>query len=1151
MNFCKLRLTGFKSFVDSTEFLILPGLTGVVGPNGCGKSNLLEALRWVMGESRPTALRGGGMEEVIFDGAGTRPAKNYAEVTLILEDPKVFNDYQSETMKTIEVVRRVTRAIGSSFKLEGREARLRDIQMLFADASTGAQSPSLVRQGQISELINANPKSRRGILEEAAGISGLYQRRQEAELKLRSAEANVQKVQDVLSHLDNQLQSLSKQAYQAKRYKKLAAELREMQAFLIYKKWQDAANNLIAVKNEMVENTKKLSLKTRHAAEAQKVRENSEKALPGLREKEAISAATLSRLQVEKDNLKEQEDRAIRVISDLKLRKKQVFEDRQREENLVKDAGDVVDRLNIEFINLEKMMVKDDQILIDSKKLESNSLQNLTNVETELEELSLKVAEFNAKKQTNLTQISETLRLIKGLEGLQTEGKDIADDLKRQKVITKKRLEVSKKKFESHKSLADTIKADFQKAQNRREELTVLETSQLKLFSSLQSKFKTVESEVDTLNQLIKSTDDQKNQIIHNVEIEDGYELAFAAAVSDDVKVAVINKNDQTGWYKLPSYKKKNELPNGSNLLLDKVMAPEVLRRRLSNTAVVEFEEGVTLQFSLKEGQRLVSKKGDLWRWDGYCLSGKDLSSETSIVLKHKKRLKKLVRDFELIKEETIKSSEAYLKTKKSLTEHKWNEDKIREERENSDSQILISAQEISSNQVELVSINKKLQDVQEANITNELEIKRLNLRKAELEDEQINDVTLEDLRASLIDKKSAVEKARTKMISQRTFVEQIERESEDRKKRLVAIKKELLSWDNRLSFATDRLTECAKRENDLKNKLEEAEDKPTNILGTRNNLSQLIVTAQKEKDTSTESRSKMESAVRTGAQLERNMEREASEARESAARIEVVQSSAEILLKSLENQFFEEMGTKIEDFDEAETKVGRELCSLLQIEEKLESLKRKKDYLGAVNLRAEQDSKEISDEFELLRAEKDDLDEAISKLRSGISNLNKEGRDRLLDAFDKVNKNFAKLFSYLFDGGEAILTLIDSDDPLESGLEIKCQPPGKKLSNLSLLSGGEQTLAALSLILAVFLANPSPVCVLDEVDAPLDDANVYRFCNLLEQMTTQTKTKFLIITHHALTMAKMDRLYGVTMVEKGVSKLVSVDLKSAEKLVD
>lgn len=1150
MRFSKLRLTGFKSFVDPTDLIIADGLTGVVGPNGCGKSNLLEALRWVMGENRPTAMRGGGMEDVIFAGAATRPARNFAEVSIQIENsdrlaPAGFNDQDQ-----IDIVRRITRDVGSAYKVNGKDVRARDVQMLFADASTGAHSPALVRQGQISELINAKPKNRRRILEEAAGISGLYQRRHEAELKLKNTEANLLRVDDVIEQLAAQLAQLARQARQAARYRAIGEELRHAEGLLLYRRWKDADIARAEADGQLRERTTEAAKAEAAAREATKAREQADAALPPFREEAAIAAAIVQRLTLQRDTLTEQERRAAETIETLTRRIDQMTKDMERESGLNRDAGETIQQLEWEARELAKAAERHDDKLADAIEAAQEAGAVLQAREADLSQKTEDVARLAARHQSAHRLLSDSQKTLDRNEADALRAREAMAAAKQSLADAKDAAAAADAEQVAARDLADRADQVLTEAEAARAETQSREADARAERSEAEGEMNALSAETTALARLLDRDTAEGGQILDRLQVEQGFEKALGAALADDLRAPEVEDDGPTGWTALPRYDADQPLPLGITPLTNHVSVPEVLERRMAQIGLADPEDAARLQPLLKPGQRLVSLEGDLWRWDGYRAWAEDAPSAAALRLEQLNRL-------EALKQETARASAradgaraAHESLTQRLADLAMAEKAARQARRDADASVTDAARKLSRAEADRDMAEGKLESLSLAVKRHEDEATTARAQMVEAQRAVADLEDLESARAEVEDLKMTVEAARMTMMSRRSAQDELRREGDARKGRSQQVSKELSGWRHRLETAEKRSAELAERRSAAQAELEDASGLPAELAAQRDSLGYEISQAEARKAASDDNLSTGEAALRTADQAEREAERKASEAREARARSEARAEAARDAVNTASERIAEEQETSPTNLLQ---KLGADPDNLPRaeaIDADVNRLKRQRDALGAVNLRAEEDAREVQEEHDTLLSEKLDLEEAIKTLRSGIASLNREGRERLLTAFEQVNSNFTLLFTHLFGGGEANLVMVESDDPLDAGLEIMCQPPGKKLSTLSLLSGGEQTLTALALIFAVFLANPAPICVLDEVDAPLDDANVTRFCDLLDEMCRRTETRFLIITHHAVTMARMDRLFGVTMQEQGVSQLVSVDLKKAERLV-
>ncbi|MFV0244508.1 MAG: chromosome segregation protein SMC [Qingshengfaniella sp.] len=1149
MQFTRLRLNGFKSFVDPTDLVIASGLTGVVGPNGCGKSNLLEALRWVMGETRPSAMRGGGMEDVIFAGAATRPARNFAEVSLSIDNgerlaPAGFNDSDM-----IDIVRRITRDAGSAYRAGGREVRARDVQMLFADASTGAHSPALVRQGQISELINAKPKSRRRVLEEAAGISGLYQRRHEAELKLRATEQNLERVEDVITQLAGQLAQLARQAKQAARYRAIGEELRSSEDLLLYLRWREADLSLAGARQRLTDAIREAAGAEAAARAAGTAREEAEDGLPAIREEEAIAAAVLQRLLVQRDTLADQARQADQKIQSLGNRLTQLDRDRDREVALTHDAGETMDRLALEQTDLAEAGDGHDAALEEAQDAAREAAQVLQAREADLGDLTEDVARLAARHQSVERLLADSRKT--------RDRSEAATEEARQAVAAARTAAVQGAGAEAQATEArDAAQEALDMAEDRllaaeaaRADAQGAEAETRGALSEAEGEAKALAAEVAALTRLVDRDEDGSQPLLDDITVAAGFENALGAALGDDLR-APLAADGGSGWRGLADYDAAAPLPEGADSLAAHVTAPPVLARRLAQIGIVAADRGAALQGDLRPGQRLVSVEGDLWRWDGLHALAADAPSAAAQQLKQRNRLA-MLRD--RLHEAVAGADAARAAQEAAAMAHaaaSAAEKDARAARRTADAALGDANRALTRAEADRSLAEGRLETLALAVTRHEDEAGAARLQLSEAEHQAADLDDLDDLRARVDDVRMTVEAARITMMSRRSAHDEIRRAGEARLARAQAVAKELAGWSNRRATADQRLAELEARRAEAAADLAVAEDQPAALAADQEKLAEAIGDAERRKAEASDALSSAETLARRAAETEREAERRAGEAREARARAEAHRDAAAEAETQTRHRIDEETGKTPETLLDADEIDPATIPTAEALEATVARLRRQRDALGAVNLRAEEDAREVEAEHDTLVAEKADLENAVAKLRAGIAGLNREGRERLLTAFEQVNSNFGALFTHLFGGGEAKLVLVESDDPLDAGLEIMCQPPGKKLSTLSLLSGGEQTLTAMALIFAVFLANPAPICVLDEVDAPLDDANVTRFCDMLDEMTRRTQTRFLIITHHAVTMARMDRLFGVTMQEQGVSQLVSVDLRKAEQLV-
>ncbi|MEE4235717.1 MAG: chromosome segregation protein SMC [Anderseniella sp.] len=1147
MKFSKLRLSGFKSFVEPTELVIKPGLTGIVGPNGCGKSNLLEALRWVMGESSYKSMRGAGMEDVIFSGTSSRPSRNMAEVMLTLDNedrtaPPAFNQFDQ-----LDISRRIERDAGSAYRINGKDVRARDVQLLFADASTGARSPALVRQGQIGEIINSKPQARRRILEEAAGITGLHTRRHEAELKLRAAETNLERLEDVLAQLENQLQSLKRQARQAIRYKELSAEIRRLEAAGLYLAWKDAGAAVEAENRTLNEFTRVLGEQTRAVSEMTRMRDQAAEGLPKLRETEAVRAAVLQRLTLEREGLEREEQQALDKRRDLEGRIEQINRDLAREKELLGDTDGVMQRLAAEQAQLEEATRGDGDARAAAAKALQAEADKLAAAQAKADEANAKLSDLMARHNAIARQIAEVEARVARDEA------DLARTSEKHAAIV-----AETGGDDATQSLSGDIDTAVASAAAAETAATMAETSHQAVrarqaeahqaYDEARRKSEALTTEVRTLTKLLHVADDELwPPLIDALKVETGYETALGAALGDDID-APADEAAPVHWRALPELADAPALPAGLKRLADVVKAPPALARRLNMVAIVSKAEGAKLQRELKPGQRLVSLEGDLWRWDGYTAAA-DAPTAAAKRLAERNRLVALQAESALASAATEKARTALEKVREEVRQAEADERNTRQAWREATAAVEVARKALSEHERVMGERMRQASVLEETarRIEAQLGEAREALSKVKAEQAGLPDTTgVEDELRSV---RATVDQQRATYTEVRAAHDGLERDARARAQRLAAIETEKKQWAQRAERANGQIGELEKRAEGLRAELGSLADLPKQFEVRRTKLLNAAAEADKERQQAADALAEAENALKTRDGELRDANEALVRTREEHARAGARSEAAEARVEEARQRIAEALQCKPEDVAARAGIDADKLPPADEAEQKLASLKDQRERLGAVNLRAEEEATEISTQVETMITERDDLVQAIGKLRHGISSLNREGRTRLLEAFDRVNANFSSLFETLFGGGKAELKLIESDDPLEAGLELIANPPGKKPTVLSLLSGGEQALTAMALIFAVFMTNPSPICVLDEVDAPLDDHNVERFCNLLDAMLERTETRFLIITHHGLTMARMHRLFGVTMMERGVSQLVSVDLETAEGL--
>ena len=1150
MKFERLRLTGFKSFCDAAEFKIEAGLTGVVGPNGCGKSNLVEALRWVMGESSFKNMRASGMEDVIFAGSTKRPSRNNAEVGLLLDNadrraPAVFNDSE-----TIEVTRRIERDAGSTYRVNGKEVRARDVQLLFADASTGARSPSLVRQGQIGEIIAARPQARRLILEEAAGVSGLHSRRHEAELRLKGAEDNLLRVEDVLKQIDAQVDSLKRQARQSSRYRDLSATIRRNEAVARLIAWREHEATLAEARRRLDADLLEVAERTRAQAEAARLQALAAAALPPLRDEEARRGAALHRIALAREALESEEKRAKEREAELERRIAQFAGDLAREEALIADAAGVMERLATEDAALEQQADQANEDAAQARELQEGSERRLASAESELAQAQAAASDHDARRRALLGAVEEEGRRLTRLE---------AECVK----IERERAGLSPAGFEEAQraaraqalaELAEALAAaerEAQAAEARHAEAREAETRSRGPLADAERAAQRLETEARTLANLLGSdANGPWFRAVDAVSVARGFEAALGAALGDDLD-ASIDENAPAHWSLIAPAGEDPHLPLGANRLAERVAAPPALARRLAQVGVVLRAEGKGLSRLLKPGQRLVSLEGDLWRWDGF-VAAAEAPTAAARRLAEKNRLGDLEREAEAARQAAAvvgaaAAGAADAAREAAGAEADWRQ-RVRAARAALDNARDALA-EFERARAETLS---RLSAVEEAFLRAGAARDEAAERKANAEAALDRLGPGDDVALSLESARAAAARERAAFAEARASAQTLAREAQARAARRQAIASERSSWNERRVRAESRIAEFAERRAEAEQERGGLAEAPVEFARRRRAVADEYDKAEAARKEAADSRVLGETALAEADRAARRALEAMAHAREQRAASEERVEGARLRGEQLMHAILSELDCEPSGLAALAGLEGdAPLPGADEVERKLENSRQERERLGAVNLRAEEELKEVVASRDKLIAERDDLTEAIKRLRSAIHTLNQEGRERLVAAFEVVSKHFEDLFSTLFEGGKAELMLVESDDPLEAGLELVAQPPGKKPQTLTLLSGGEQALTALALIFAVFLTNPAPICVLDEVDAPLDDYNVERFCDLLDEMRKRSDTRFVTITHNPITMARMDRLFGVTMAERGVSQIVSVELAEAERFLE
>jgi chromosome segregation protein len=1139
----RLKLSGFKSFVEPAELRIEPGLTGVVGPNGCGKSNVLEAIRWVMGESSPKSMRSAGMDDVIFAGTATRPARDFAEVSLLVEpeEADLAGDFGVAREGEMEVTRRIERGAGSAYRVNGKDVRAKDVALLFADAATGAHSPALVSQGKISAVIAAKPAERRLMLEEAAGIAGLHVRRKDAEQKLRAAEANLVRLDELLSDMENRANALRRQARAAERYRKLSDQIRVAEARLVFARWREAAEAAEAAKKE----AETAVAAVERAAEAQRAaaayQAEAAKALAAKRAEALAAREHSTSLGHQLARLRAERDTVTRRIAELAQRHRTLIADRTREAALRADAQAALARLEQEGAEIERRIAAAEagRATIDVRTVALEDAAR--DAEAALARLrAVQAAEQAEARVAHSGLEAARAKLARAEAEVQRIGVQMAEvgdvtplvDAKRQAVADRRAAE---------QRLAAAQQA-IAGAETGRQQAAAARDAAESEGASARAALAALESEARALAKAVAGASGDK--AIDHVKAGRGFERALAAALGDDLDAAVEGEGPRR-WAGAAVSPGDPALPAGCTPLADHVDAPAALARRLRQVGVVDKDDG---SVALAVGQRLVTRDGRLRRWDGFVATGLGAAAAERLI-----RVNRLA-------EIEAALPDANQAVAAALARIEAARGAIDEARAAADAARRAEAEASAA-------IREAGRAEDQANVAIErLELKRTGLaERAELSEADRADAAktaeeaetvvaaLPDARATearVAELAGAAEAAQQALAEVRAEAATHARAVFADRQRAEAAGKESADW-------RVRAAEAEKRHADMGRRIAEAEEESARLEGAPERIATQVAEMEAKSLEAFEAAEAAAAGERGAEEALRETEKRladvgealsvAREARAGAVARHENQEMRRVEMGRISGERFECPPPLLPEklgFDEAAIEPASAESA------RMDRLTAERERIGPVNLVAERELAELDESREGSAAERDELGQAINRLRGSIGSLNREGRVRLLAAFEQVDRHFRSLFTTLFEGGQAHLELVDSDDPLDAGLEILAQPPGKRLSALTLLSGGEQALTAVALIFALFLTKPAPICVLDEVDAPLDDANIERFCDLLDRMSGETDTRYLIVTHNAVTMSRMHRLFGVTMIEKGISRLVSVDLGGAERLL-
>ncbi|HEY7810565.1 MAG TPA: chromosome segregation protein SMC [Allosphingosinicella sp.] len=1142
MQIKRLKLSGFKSFVEPSELRIERGLTGVVGPNGCGKSNVLEAIRWVMGESSPKSMRGAGMDDVIFAGTATRPARDFAEVSLLVERQAedLPGDVSVAPAGDVEITRRIERGAGSAYRVNGRDVRAKDVALLFADSATGAHSPALVSQGKISAIISAKPTERRLMLEEAAGISGLHVRRKDAEQKLRATEANLTRLDEVLGDMEQRAAALRRQAKAAERYRKLSDQIRIAEGRMIFSRWREAAQAADAARTE----AEGAASAVERAAEAQRAaaawQAQAAQAVAAKRAAAQAAREAAASLGHRLATLRAERDTVARRIKELSDRRATLLSDRAREGALAQDAEAALARLGAEgaeiaarlaaaeasrgTIDIRTVELEDAAREAEAALGKMRAVQAAEQAEARVAQAALEAARSKlARAEIEMHRLREQM----GALG------DEAPLVEALQAARAKREGAEKRQKEAAEAIAA--------AETRRAGAAAARDAAESEGASARAAYAALESEAKALARAVEGA--SGDRAINHLKAAPGYERALAAALGDDLDAAVEGEAARR-WTGAEAGEADPALPAGCERLLDHVEAPAVLHRRLAQIGVVEADDGVALLV----GQRIVTRDGRLRRWDGFVATGLGAAAaERLIRVNRLAELQKALPGARTQVDEAAARIQAALAAMQAARDAA---DAARRQDAEAGTAIREAGRAEDAARVEIERLEMRRTGLGErvAQAEGDLADARAGFEVAGEVVAALPDArATEDKVASL---RAAAELAQRALAEVRAEAATHARTVAADRQRGEAAAKESAAW-------TARAAEAAKRQTDMARRIADAEAEAEQLADAPETIARRLAAMEEEHSAALAAAEEAAGAERESEAALRETEARLAEVGELLATAREARAGAAARFENQEMRRIEMGRISGERFEcpppLLPEKLGFDdetIVAAAEESSRHERMMAERERIGPVNLVAEQELAELEDGRATSQAEREELGIAIHRLRGSIGSLNREGRARLLAAFETVDRHFRSLFTTLFEGGQARLELIESDDPLEAGLEILAQPPGKRLSTLTLLSGGEQALTAVALIFALFLTNPAPICVLDEVDAPLDDANIERFCDLLDRMTVETQTRYLIVTHNAVTMSRMHRLFGVTMIEKGISRLVSVDLGSAERLL-
>ena len=1141
MKFKSVRISGFKSFLEPTEILINDGLTGVVGPNGCGKSNIVEAVKWVMGENSARQMRGDEMDDIIFAGTSERPARNFAEVSIKLDNSERKAPANFNHLEEIEISRKIEREKGSIYRVNSKQVRARDIQLIFADNGTGARSSGIVSQGRIAQIIDATSEDRRIILEEAANIKGLHNRRHEAELKLNGANENLNRLMDIEQTYQDQLIELEKQGRKAARYRSVGDRLRKAEATLFLTLLNSAENEFNDFKKHLdiaKENVHKEQINVSKLTEAkQEILDE----LPEFKKLETKKITVLQSLNITKIRLEEEKSSAKTTLNNTLNQISQIETDIQREVEIKQDAKKTLLSL---FTEEEKL-----------KSESTNFLTKKTDALKLVKDLRAKTEEANTKLSTITSEIysikSDKSDLEKRISILTEKIKN--SELQICEFNSKEDEQILKKNNKQLKKLKQILRSKNQDLVSNKQELIKLEEKEVKLSdqkSNTDQNFNVINAELNSFSSILGDDTLNKNSLEKSINNIGNLEKAIGSVLGETLLAPIHSDQNHflknTYWRNDLKTKFSSELPKGAIPIISEIKKNSILDIALIGVGIVKDEEtAYDLQKDLSFGQALTTSKGGLWRWDGF-VQPQGVQNSYSERLQQIAKLRLLqnklpavIKEQKIIESKIDENQLGISKCKRDIIEL---ESQISELIKNS------NTLELTNSKLDAKLLSSKVL------LKEHLDITKISQKElVGLKNQLNNSINLPSLLADELKIRNIADQCRNELADAMASEQQIKTHESFQARNLRQINNQSENWKKRENEASMRLMALQDRLKKLKDDQKRLTSLPDDFEKREEDLNKQIDKAVQDKNIASDKLVHTETNLHNLEKLEREAEQKVSSFREEMIKIEASLNLARTKIQNIEARVFEKLRINTDKLLEIVgfNEKNNLNVSIELLERTVQRLINERESLGAVNLRAEEEMKEMKEKIETMSSERIDLELAIEKLRTGIFELNKEGRQRLKDSFNDVNKNFKDLFQKLFGGGDAELKLVGSEDPLKAGLEVLASPPGKKMQLLSLLSGGEQALTAISLIFSVFLCNPAPICILDEVDAPLDDTNVGRFCDLLNKIVAETNTYFMVVTHHRLTMAKMDRLFGVTMEQKGISRLVSVNLEEANRIRD